>query len=251
MRAGARKLQQVRAFSQDSSEASCSGRQHSTEAASLSLGRRQALIGLAASTSLLSIPRADAIIITPPPGFRIHQDKLDGYYFFFPENWLPVTTSGNDIFYRNPANVNENLFVDVSSPSSSAFDSVEDLGPPEQAAKRTLGQYLEELMSTRIGVKRSGEVMSATERMGPDGKKYYDIQVRVRSFASRNQLAAYPSERNKGQELEWERRYVTVLGAANKRLYQFRLQSLDKTFEQTPEALLTIAQSFRCREVET
>lgn len=38
-------------------------------------------------------------------------------------------------------------------------------------------QYLEELMSTRIGVKRSGEVMSATERMGPDGKKYYDIQV--------------------------------------------------------------------------
>ncbi len=60
------------------------------------------------------------------------------------------------------------------------------------------------------------------------------MQVRVRSFASRNQLAAYPSERNKGQELEWERRYVTVLGAANKRLYQFRLQSLDKTFEQTP-----------------
>ena len=27
------------------------------------------------------------------PGFRVHQDKLDGYYFFFPENWLPVTVS--------------------------------------------------------------------------------------------------------------------------------------------------------------
>ncbi len=60
------------------------------------------------------------------------------------------------------------------------------------------------------------------------------LQVRVRSFASRNQLAAYPTERQKGQELEWERRYVTVLGAANKRLYQFRLQSLDQTFEQSP-----------------
>lgn len=60
------------------------------------------------------------------------------------------------------------------------------------------------------------------------------VQVRVRSFASRNQLAAYPTDRNKGQELEWERRYVTVLGAANKRLYQFRLQTTDKTFEQTP-----------------
>ena len=60
------------------------------------------------------------------------------------------------------------------------------------------------------------------------------LQVRVRSYASRNQLAAYPTDRNKGQELEWERRYVTVLGAANKRLYQFRLQTTDRTFEQTP-----------------
>jgi hypothetical protein len=49
-------------------------------------------------------------------------------------------SSGNDIFYRNPYNVNENLFVDVSSPSSSNFASVEDLGSPEAAAKRTLDQ---------------------------------------------------------------------------------------------------------------
>lgn len=26
-------------------------------------------------------------------GFRVHQDKLDGYLFFVPENWLPVTVS--------------------------------------------------------------------------------------------------------------------------------------------------------------
>ena len=65
------------------------------------------------------------------------------------------------------------------------------------------------------------------------------VQLRVRSFASRNQLAAYPIDRQKGQELEWERRYVTVLGAANKRLYQFRLQSTDKTFEQNPVRLIT------------
>lgn len=54
----------------------------------------------------------------------------------------------------------------------------------------------------------------------------------MRSYASRNQLAAYPGERNASQELEWERRYVTVLGAANKRLYQFRLQTADNTFEK-------------------
>ena len=158
-------------------------------------------------------------------------------------------TSGNDIFYRNPYNVNENLFVDISSPSSSNFSSVEDLGPPEAAAKRTLdqvgcsrmsrfapdslpqkrfipsnlaailgslpcgrkgfaaqhlmqalqsiglshmaavqthplslvraAQYLEELMSTRLGVKRKGEVLSADRRTGPDGREYYDIQARL------------------------------------------------------------------------
>ena len=32
--------------------------------------------------------------------------------------------------------------MDISSPSSSAFSSVEDLGPPDQAAKRTLAQVL-------------------------------------------------------------------------------------------------------------
>ncbi len=73
--------------------------------------------------------------------------------------------------------MNENLFVDVSSPSSSNFSTVEDLGSPEEAAKRTLNQYLEELMSTRIGVKRTGEILSADKRTGPDGKEYYDIQV--------------------------------------------------------------------------
>lgn len=86
-------------------------------------------------------------------------------------------SSGNDIFYRNPFNVSENLFVDVSSPSSSSYASVKDLGTPEDAAKRTLSQYLEELMSTRLGVKRTGQVVAADERVGSDNKLYYDIQV--------------------------------------------------------------------------
>ncbi len=32
-------------------------------------------------------------------------------------------------------------------------------------------------MSTRLGVKRNGEVVEADQRVGPDGKEYYDIQV--------------------------------------------------------------------------
>ena len=49
--------------------------------------------------------------------------------------FAPPQTSGNDVFYRNPYNVNENLFVDISSPSSSRYGSVAALGPPEAAAK--------------------------------------------------------------------------------------------------------------------
>lgn len=56
------------------------------------------------------------------------------------------------MFFRNPFNINENVFVDVSSPSTSKYSSVEDLGSPEEVAKRTVDQYLEELMSTRCGL---------------------------------------------------------------------------------------------------
>jgi hypothetical protein len=45
--------------------------------------------------------------------------RLDGYSFIYPEQWAAVTSSGNDIFLRNPFNVEQNLFVDISSPSSS------------------------------------------------------------------------------------------------------------------------------------
>ena len=34
-------------------------------------------------------------------------------------------------------------------------------------------------MSTRLGVQRKGEVLSADRRMGPDGREYYDIQARL------------------------------------------------------------------------
>lgn len=33
-------------------------------------------------------------------------------------------------------------------------------------------------------------------------------------------------------ELEWDRRYITVLGVANKRLYEFRLQTSADTYDQ-------------------
>jgi hypothetical protein len=202
-----------------------------------------------AGLSALVAPRPAAAFSPPPPGLRYHQDKLDGYSFLYPEDWTPVTTSGNDVFFRNPFNAEENLFVDVSSPSSSRYESPADLGSPEDAARRTLDRSLEEFMSTRIGVRKQAEVVAAAARTADDGALFYDIQTRVRSFASRNQLAVSQAEIDEGMELEWDRRFLTVLGVANQRLYSLRLQASDASFEKDPARFLGIAQSFKCYAV--
>ena len=68
--------------------------------------------------------------------------------------------------------------MSISSPSSSRYVSVEALGPPDKVAQLTKAQYLDELLSTRLGVKRKAEILSADERIGPNGKKYYDVEAR-------------------------------------------------------------------------
>lgn len=79
--------------------------------------------------------------------------------------------------YRSALHPDQNLFVNISSPSTSKFSSIRDVGSPKEAGDQILRQYLTEFMSTRIGVVREGEFVSASERMGPDGKLYYDIEV--------------------------------------------------------------------------
>lgn len=54
-----------------------------------------------------------------------------------------------------------------------------------QAAERILNKYLtREFMSTRIGIRREGSVLSAVERTGSDGRKYYDLAIRMTSYGS-------------------------------------------------------------------
>ena len=104
-------------------------------------------------------------------------------------------------------------------------------------------------MSTRLGVRRTTEIVSAAARTGPDGQVYYDITTRVKSYASRDQLAVTQQEVDAAVELEWDRRYLTVLGVANRRLYQLRLQAANAAFEKDAARLERIAQSFQCRTV--
>jgi hypothetical protein len=191
-----------------------------------------ALAAAAAATATLATSAPALAFDPPPPGYRLLLDRLDGYSFFYPESWQQVTTSGNDVFFRNPRSAAENLFVDITSPSSSRFASVDDLGTPEEAAARLLDTFLNrEFMSTRLGVRREGEVLSATRREGapdPDtGEKrvYLDVDVRLRSFASRSPYVVSSEEMMEDFGVEWDRRLMTTLGVANKRLYSLRLQT--------------------------
>eukprot|EP00197_Chlamydomonas_leiostraca_P014695 CAMPEP_0202867810 /NCGR_PEP_ID=MMETSP1391-20130828/9638_1 /ASSEMBLY_ACC=CAM_ASM_000867 /TAXON_ID=1034604 /ORGANISM="Chlamydomonas leiostraca, Strain SAG 11-49" /LENGTH=283 /DNA_ID=CAMNT_0049547881 /DNA_START=171 /DNA_END=1024 /DNA_ORIENTATION=+ len=215
--------------------------------------RRSALAFMGvAMTSSWTLPQPAQAAFTPPPqGFRAIVDKLDGYTFVYPERWLAVTSSGNDCFLRNPLNIDENVFVDISSPSSSRFNSVTDLGTPEQTAERILEQYLnKEFMSTRIGIKREGSVLGASQREGPGGRVYYDVAIRITSYASRNPYVATQSEVMRDYGLEWDRILLTTLSVANKRLYELRLQTAKDTYDTSKANLDAIRNSFVVNEVE-
>lgn len=73
--------------------------------------------------------------------------------------------------------------------------------------------------------------------------------MRVKSYASRNQLAVTQAEVQAGVELEWDRRFLTVLGVAGKRLYELRLQTAEATYAKDSSSLERIVESFRCYEV--
>lgn len=111
-------------------------------------------------------------------GLREYIDTFDGYSFKYPQNWIQVRGAGADIFFRDPYVLDENLSVEFSSPSSSNYKSVEDLGPPQEAGNKVLKQYLTEFMSTRLGVKRESNVVSTSSRVAEDGRIYYQVEVR-------------------------------------------------------------------------
>lgn len=50
--------------------------------------------------------------------------------------------------------------------------------------------------------------------------------------------------------VEWDRRYVTVLGVANQRLYEMRLQTSSRKYETSLPVLRGIMDSFAVREVD-
>jgi len=150
-------------------------------------------VGGAVSALQWAMPRAGKAFTLPPPGFSYHVDQIDGYSFYYPSEWIQVTSSGNDVFYRNVRNLDENVFVSVSSPSTSRYDSVRDIGTPQEAAGKYLTQCLNELMSTRLGVRREGEIVSYGEREA-DGAQYYDLELQARGTLRGAEAVAKPRQ---------------------------------------------------------
>lgn len=77
-----------------------------------------------------------------------------------------------------------------------------------------------------------------------------DMQVRMTSYASRNPYLATQGEVMKNYGVEWDRRLLTTLGVANKRLYELRLQTNSPTYEADKPQLDLIRESFTVKEVE-
>lgn len=183
----------------------------------------------------------------PSVGFREYIDTFDGYSFKYPQNWIQVRGAGADIFFRDPFVLDENLSVGFSSPSSSRYNGVEDLGPPEEAGEKVLKQYLTEFMSTRLGVRRESNILSTSSRVADDGRTYYQVEVNIKSYANNNELAVMPQDRI--ARMEWDRRYLSVLGVENNRLYELRLQSPENVFVEEEDELRRVMESFRVNKV--
>lgn len=215
-------------------------------AGKISLLNRRQLVGLGmASLSIVEGSKPALGFEIPPPGYRRYNDKLDGYVFVYPEDWQKITSAGAEFFVRDVFDLEANAFVEVSSPSSSNFKSVTDLGTPEDAAKFLESQYLLEFMSTRIGVRRFSKIVSFKERTNKSGDLFYDIELNITSFADTNQFGITPEERVEVKE--FDRHLFTTLGTANGRLYQLRVQSAEKR-ANSPEvraAIETMYASFK------
>ena len=229
-----------------------------THASASNVGRREAMGKLSAATMMVMRGGSAATMTTPgaanaftraPPGFTNYSDSIDGYAFTRPSDWIEVKGSGNDVFYRDPSEVEANCFVGISSPSSSSYKSVRDLGTPEEAAKKVLTQYLLELTSTRLGVRRESEILDARERVDVDGKPFYDVKIRISSYSARNQYGLTPEDRP--QTLEWDRTLRSALGTENGKLYELRLQVPTESYARDEATFNTMVDSFRQFEADT
>ena len=84
---------------------------------------------------------------------------------------------------------------------------------------------------------------------GKDGSVFYDIAVRIQSYASRQQLAVTDTQRQDAIVQEFDRVLLTTLGTAGLRLFEFRIQTPYEKYEKNREKYAVMVNSFQCKEV--
>ncbi|KAJ6876476.1 hypothetical protein NC651_029464 [Populus alba x Populus x berolinensis] len=151
-------------------------------------------------------------------GFREYIDQFDGYSLKYPQNWIQVRGAGADIFFRDPFVLDE---------------------------KSLCGVVVSFII--KIGVMRDSNIISTSSRVADDGKLYYQVEVNIKSYANNNELAVMPQERV--VRLEWNRRYLSVLGVEKNRLYELRLQTPENVFVEEENDLRQVLDSFRVNKV--
>ena len=180
-----------------------------------------------------------------------YEDQYDSYSLVIPPNWTRVTTAGAELQYRNILNVEQNLFVTLSSKSFSKFASLgEDFGTPLECAETWRQKYLGEFVSTRLGIKRDARVVAASKRTNSNDfdREFYDFLINIDSYAARNQYGISSSDRP--QTKEWDRYFLTTVGIQGQQLFELRLQCNKEDYEKDREELLGILHSFELHATE-
>ncbi|KAK6159782.1 hypothetical protein DH2020_003163 [Rehmannia glutinosa] len=90
-------------------------------------------------------------------------------------------------------------------------------------------------------------ILSTSSKLANDGRLYYEVEVNIKSYANNNELAVMPQDRV--ARLEWDRRYLSVLGVENNRLYELRLQTPERSFTEEENELREVMDSFRVNKV--
>jgi len=186
-----------------------------------------------------------------PKNWIKYEDQYDSYSLVIPPNWTRVTTAGAELQYRNILNVEQNLFVTLSSKSFSKFASLgEDFGTPLECAETWRQKYLGEFVSTRLGIKRDARVVAASKRTNSNDfdREFYDFLINIDSYAARNQYGISSSDRP--QTKEWDRYFLTTVGIQGQQLFELRLQCNKEDYEKDREELLGILHSFELHATE-
>ncbi|BBN03152.1 photosystem II oxygen-evolving enhancer protein 2 [Marchantia polymorpha subsp. ruderalis] len=151
----------------------------STEADS-SVGRREALAGVAALVTGVLSSNNSALAAKAPKGYAAILDNADGYAFFYPFGWQEVAVKGQDVALKDVIEPLESVSVSIIKTDKT---SLQELGSPEEVAKA----LVEKVLSSPT---QKVNLVSAKEKTENDRTYYqFEFVAKAKNF-TRHALGA-------------------------------------------------------------